>query len=260
MCACAGPGHGRLEHAAALLDLQRHDLTRRVLGFEIMTESAPGIPPRLDRKAVPTDPVRHKSRFPTIVHHQVHRHAVPARLIRGSPQQLGGKHLMAISNDIGADRDLLAHNALQCKGTARDLRPNRFDADALGGHSHRLQVLVADKRSDNRFCRRASERPHLARRHRRVVTFRRTLHHERGTSLWRQRRQRQIDSRAVRQIRIEQHQHAARGETNVRCVRPQQRRDRVACCGQLPHLAVNLVLGHLLHQGVCDGNLVQNVA
>ncbi len=90
------------------------------------------------------DAVRHKASLPAIVDHKTHRHAMPFRLVRRRPQQLGRQHIMTIGDDIRTDDDLFAHQALNRESAAGHQRLNRLDTDALRLQTGRLQVRIDD--------------------------------------------------------------------------------------------------------------------
>ena len=163
--ACRRAGDRRLDHAEPLLDFQRHGLAGGVFGGQIVAEGSPRIPPCLHGEPMPTGSRRHEARFPAIVRRRpgLHRDTMPVRFIVRGPQQLGRQHVVAIGNDVGADRDAVTDQPFHRKRTIGDLRKNRLDGDPRGGQTGLMKFLVADNRMDHRSRRRIGENPHLAR-------------------------------------------------------------------------------------------------
>ena len=134
--ACRRAGDRRLDHAEPFLDLQRHGLAG---GDALADRSWRKVPHASHHactvNAMPAYSRRHEARLPAIVRGrlQPHRDAMPVRLVVRRPQQLGRQHVVAIGNDVGADRDGFADQTFHRKRAVGHLRENCLDGDPRGG-------------------------------------------------------------------------------------------------------------------------------
>ncbi len=164
-------------------------LAGRVLGGQVVAEGFPGIPPRLNGEAMSADPCRREACLPAIVHDRPHRDTMPVRLVVRAPQHRGRQHVVAIGNDVGADRDAFTHQTLHGKcaiGDAAAGSPRWRSASATS--RARIEILIADKPVPHGLCRRCiGENAHLTGSHRRISAFERLLQCERRARLRRQR-------------------------------------------------------------------------
>src|SRR6185312_17049736 len=103
---------GLLNQVSSLLGLQRQRLTGLVLRMQIVYETRPAIPPRLDGELIKANPVGDERGFPAVVVRLPHRTALPCGFTLRSPKQAGGELVVTIRNDIGGDGDRRAHHSL----------------------------------------------------------------------------------------------------------------------------------------------------
>ncbi len=130
-----------LEEATAFLDLQRDSLASHMLGREIVAEGGPLIPPCLDGEPMAANPRRGEAGFPAIVHHRVHCDTMPTRFVRRAPQQFRGEHIVAVCENISADRNALAHQSFHRK------RPVRVPVGSTASTAIRVAPALAGSRS-----------------------------------------------------------------------------------------------------------------
>ena len=96
---------GAFEKRAAFRDLHAEVCAGLMLELEVMAERAVHDAPGLDGKLMTADPVRFERRLPPIIDDEAHRHAAPHVFVRGPPQHVGREQSMALTEDIGFDRD-----------------------------------------------------------------------------------------------------------------------------------------------------------
>jgi hypothetical protein len=232
-----------LDQAPPLIDFQRHVLAGGVLDGQIVAEGCPCIPPRLNGDPMSANPRWHECRGPAIVRHQPHRDAMPLGLVVRAPTQLGGEHVVAVGNDVGADRDMFADQPFHGKRAIRDLRQNGLHGDARSAKTTSIEVGVADHRMDHGSRRHIGENAHLARVHRRIRVLAGHLQDQRRAGPRWQRRDSHIQRNAASEIGIGQHHDAARRVPHVRRVRTQQCRDSVLRIAELAHITIDLIGG-----------------
>ena len=172
-------------------------------------ERRPLIPPCLDREAVAANPPRDEAGLPAIIIHRVHLLAMPCNFVHRTPQQVSRQHVVAIGENVGADRNAIAHQPLHGGRTVRDDRLDRFDDDARSARGRAIDL--SHSRIADRNRSRIGNDPHFAGVHgscRRVRCVDRFGKRECRPCLRRQRRKRQIDRRGAPSVRIGQYRES----------------------------------------------------
>ena len=66
---------------------------------------------------------------------------MPTRFVRRAPQQFRGEHVVAVRENIGADRDALAHQSFHRKRPVRYRGLDGFDGNSRCASAGRIKIV-----------------------------------------------------------------------------------------------------------------------
>ena len=153
---CAGAGDHRLrglawrlpgrDQRAALARLERDRLPRRPLDQDFAAPGGERVGPRHDAERRGGQPrVGTKRPTPSIVLLVPHRDALPHRVLRQPPIDLGGAHVVPVAEDVGPHLDGFAGHPLDRIPPSVDARVDVLDAEPPG------QAVADDRRTGRRL-------------------------------------------------------------------------------------------------------------
>src|SRR5690606_40608590 len=100
------------EDAGALLELELDVVTCGRLYLDVVAPRGEPVAPRLDDHLVPADLGGREGAGPAIVDLRPERRRTPLGLAHPAPAHPGGQQVVTVAEDVGRDRDVLAHHRL----------------------------------------------------------------------------------------------------------------------------------------------------